>query len=224
MPKVNSAADLHFVTDVIRHLLPDITPPRGLSTVGRAPIRILALIESAKALCSLNEICSASPFLSGLAFAAEDFAADLSITRTPSLSEFLYARSAIVTACRAHELSSAIDLVSTKVKGACDIAELEDECLAGRGLGFSGKQCIHPSQVRIAQNAFGPNPKELEWAVRVVIADGKASKAGRGAWTLDGKMIDTPVVMAASAIITKAKLCNIDISRIQEAWQAQQPE
>lgn len=101
-------------------------------------------------------------YLSGLVFAVEDFATDLSITRTPSLSEFLYARSVIVTACRAHGISSAIDLVSTKVKGAGDMAELKDECLAGRSLGFSGKQCIHPSQVRIAQNAFTPSPKEVE--------------------------------------------------------------
>ncbi|RDW62465.1 citrate lyase subunit beta-like protein [Coleophoma cylindrospora] len=220
VPKVNSAADLHFVTDVVRHL----RPSKELSPENKPPVRILALIESAKALSSLNEICSASPYLTGLAFAAEDFAADLSITRTPSLSEFLYARSAIVTACRAHDLPSSIDLVSTKIKGEDAMNELQEECIGGRGLGFNGKQCIHPSQVRIAQNAFGPNSREVEWAVRVVIANEKAEMAGRGAWTLDGKMIDVPVVMAARAMINKAILCKIDISAVQDAWQTQQPE
>lgn len=224
MPKVNSAADLHFVTDVIRHLLPDMNSTKGPLTGGRPPIHILALIESAKALSSLNEICSASPYLSGLVFAAEDFAADLSITRSPSLSEFLYARSAIVTACRAHELPSAIDLVSTKFKGQGAMEELEEESLGGRRLGFNGKQCIHPSQVLIAQKAFGPSPKEVEWAVRVVIANDKADKVGRGAWTLDGKMIDVPVVVAARAMIAKARLCGVGISEIEETWKAQQPE
>jgi citrate lyase subunit beta-like protein len=224
VPKVNSAADLHFVTDVIRHLLPDLNRSKAPLAASRAPIRILALIESAKALSSLNEICSASPYLSGLVFAAEDFATDLSITRTPSLSEFLYARSAIVTACRAHMLPSAIDLVSTKLRGPDAVAGLEEECLGGRNLGFNGKQCVHPSQVQTAQRAFGPSDKEVDWAVRVVIANNKADKVGRGAWTLDGRMIDVPIVVAARAMIEKAKLCGIDISEAQKAWQDQQPE
>lgn len=224
VPKVNSASDLHFVTDVIRHLLPDINTSKGSLTAAKPPIRILALIESAKALSSLREICSASPYLSGLVFAAEDFAADLSITRTPSLTEFLYARSAIVTACRAHGLPSAIDLVSTKFKGEGAMVELEDECLGGRGLGFNGKQCIHPSQVRITQRAYGPSPKEIEWAVRVIIGNDKMEKAGRGAWTLDGKMIDAPVVVAARAVISRAELCSIDISGFKNTWQDLDPE
>ena len=50
---------------------------------------------------------------------AQDFALDLSLIRTPSLTEFLYARSAIATACRAHDLPSTIDLVCTSYKGEC---------------------------------------------------------------------------------------------------------
>jgi citrate lyase subunit beta-like protein len=157
-------------------------------------------------------------------FAAEDFSTDLSITRTPPLSEFLYARSAIVTTCRAHQLPSAIDLVSTKFKGPNAVAGLEEESRGGGNLGFNGKQCINPSQVQTAQRVFGPSAKEVKWAVRVAIANDKADKAGRGAWTLDGRMIDAPIVVAARAMITKAKLCGIDISEMQKAWQDQQPE
>lgn len=187
-------------------------------------IKILALIESAQALMSLREICTASPYLDGLVFAAEDFAADLSITRTPSLSEFLYARSAIVTACRAYNLPSTIDLVSTLFKGDNALATLERESSDGKGLGFNGKQCIHPSQVEIVQKAYGPDKKEVEWATRVVIADGKADSAGRGAWTLSGKMIDVPVVKKARAIVERAKLCGYDMERLFEVWKDQEPE
>ena len=137
VPKVNSASDLTFVTDALRHLAPDRQAPSP--SLPRPPLKILALIESAKAITNLREICSASPHLAGLIFAAEDFALDLSLTRTPSLTEFLYARSAIVTAARAAELESAIDLVTTIVKSDGG-TWLREECENGRGLGFNGKR------------------------------------------------------------------------------------
>ena len=223
VPKVNSAADLHFVTDVIRHTQPDRHSPSKLGE-SKEPLKIIALIESAKAITSLSSICTASPYLSGLIFAAEDFALDLSLTRTPSLTEFLYARSAIVTAARAHTLASTIDLVCTSFRGEEGKRALEEECLGGKSLGFNGKQCIHPDQVEIAQRAFAPGQAEVEWAVRITIADGKAAEHGRGAWTLDGKMIDAPVVGKAKAIVKRAEACDIDIAAVKEKWKNQEPE
>ena len=225
VPKVNSASDLHFVTDVIRHTLPFKHPNTSNSVSSNlSPIKILALIESAKALSDLSSICKATPYLSGLIFAAEDFALDLSITRTPSLSEFLYARSAIATACRAHNLPSTIDLVCTSYKGDDGQRTLEDECLGGKGLGFNGKQLIHPSQVEITQRAFAPSDEEIAWAVRVVIGAQKADDKGRGAWTLDGKMIDAPVVGKAKSIVSRAEACGSDVPAAKEKWKDQEPE
>jgi citrate lyase subunit beta-like protein len=182
------------------------------------------LIESAKAIQNLSSICAASPYLSGLVFAAEDFANNMSLTRTPELTEFLYARSAIATAARAAELPSTIDLVCTSYKGDAGLKTLEEECLNGKGLGFNGKQCIHPSQVEVCHKAFSPGEKELEWATRIVIADDKASKAGRGAWTLDGKMIDAPVVKKAHAVLKHAEVCEMDVGAVKEKWKGQEPE
>jgi citrate lyase subunit beta-like protein len=173
---------------------------------------------------NLNEICQASPYLSGLVFAAEDFALDLSITRTPSLSEFLYARSAITTASRAHNLASTIDLVCTSFRGEEGLRNLEEECINGKNLGFNGKQLIHPSQVEICQKIYSPSDKELEWAVRIVIADDKAANQGRGAWTLDGKMIDVPVVGKARTIVDKAEASGMDVGTIKQKWADQEPE
>jgi citrate lyase subunit beta-like protein len=231
VPKVNRASDLHFVTDVLRHVVPARHPStqEGTQTVPsnhgqKAPVKIIALIESAEAVMNLNEICRASPYLDGLIFAAEDFALDLSLTRTPALTEFLYARSAIATAARAYSLPSTIDLVCTSFRGEEGLKTLEEECLQGKGMGFNGKQCIHPSQVEVVQRAFGPAEKEAEWAVRVVIADEKADKGGRGAWTLDGKMIDAPVVGKARAVVERAKLCDLDVDRLREKWKDQEPE
>ncbi|EUC36689.1 hypothetical protein COCCADRAFT_87663 [Bipolaris zeicola 26-R-13] len=223
LPKCESAADLHFVTDVIRHLSPARHPSTGQKGQ-RDSVRIIALIESAKAVQNLSSICAASPYLSGLVFAAEDFAKDMSLTRTPSLTEFLYARSAIATAARAAELPSTIDLVCTSYKGEEGLKTLEEECLNGKGMGFNGKQCIHPSQVAVCHKAFSPGEKELEWAARIVIADEKASQAGRGAWTLDGKMIDAPVVKKAHAVLRHAEVCEMDVDAVKNRWKDQEPE
>ncbi|KAK3336507.1 Pyruvate/Phosphoenolpyruvate kinase-like domain-containing protein [Cercophora scortea] len=220
VPKVNSASDLSFVTDVLRH----VAPERHSAVPGAPPIKLIALIESARAIMDLRSICAASPYLDGLIFGAEDFAADLCITRTPSLKEFMYARSAMVTAARAFHLSSCIDLVCTAYKGPEAKAVLEKECLNGKEMGFNGKQCIHPDQVAIVQNMFAPSEAEVEWAVRLLIADRKASEAGRGAWTLQGKMIDAPVAARARVLVTKAKQCGFDVDSMNEKWQHQEPE
>jgi citrate lyase subunit beta-like protein len=207
---------------VIRHTLPARHP--STPSESSRPIRLIALIESARSISNLSEICKASPYLSGLIFAAEDFSLDMSLTRTPSLTEFLFARSAIATAARAHDLPSTIDLVCTAYKGEQGLQTLEEECIGGKGLGFNGKQCIHPTQVEICQRTFSPSEKEVEWAIRVVIADEKADKQGRGAWTLDGKMIDVPVVGKAKATVKKAEVCGFNVDEIRSKWAEQEPE
>jgi citrate lyase subunit beta-like protein len=172
---------------------------------------------------NLSEICTASPYLSGLIFAAEDFALDLSLTRTPGLSEFLYARSALVTAARAYNLPSVIDLVCTDYKDRSAQERFAAECENGKSLGFNGKQCIHPSQVNACQSIFSPSESEVEWAVRIVIANEKADRQGRGAWTLDDKMIDAPVVGKAKAIVSRAEKCGIDVARMMKMWAKEEP-
>lgn len=218
---MNSSSDLQWAVDFINHK----RTYRGPEESSPRRIKILALIESAKALANLREICeTATSQLDGLIFAAEDFALDLSLTRTPSLTEFLYARSAIATACRAHELPSTIDLVCTSFKGEEGRRKMEEECLGGKGLGFNGKQCIHPDQVAIAERAFAPSDEEVEWAMRVVIADEKADRQGRGAWAMDGKMIDVPVVGKAKSLLGKAVACGINVDAVREERKIQEPE
>ena len=60
--------------------------------------------------------------------------------------------------------------------------------------------------------------------MRVVIADKKADEQGRGAWTLDGKMIDVPVVGKAKAIVAKAELCGMDVAELQEKFKDEEPQ
>ncbi|CAG8955453.1 hypothetical protein HYFRA_00010319 [Hymenoscyphus fraxineus] len=222
VPKISKASDLHFINDVLRHQLPTRHP--STPDAASNPVKIIALIETAEGIMNLKEICQASPYISGLVFAAEDFAMDLSITRTPSLTEFLYARSAIVTAARAFNLPSTIDLVCTKFRGEEGLETLREECEQGRGMGFNGKQLIHPSQIEVAQRSFSPGGEELDWAVRISIGNGKAAERGRGAWTMDGKMIDAPVVGKARAILKRAELCGVDVGAVMEKWKDEEPQ
>ena len=216
VPKVETSSDLTFISDVIAH-----TRSKDFTT----PISVIALIESAKSLSNLNDICKAAPhLLSGLTFAAEDFALDMSITRSPSLSEFLYARQMIATHARAYNIPSTLDLVTVAFKTEADQETLKEECESGKRMGFNGKQCIHPSQVKTVEQIFSPSPQEVEWAIRITIAQKKAEDLGRGAWALDGKMIDAPVEGKARAIVKKAELIGFDVKSLQEKYKDEEPQ
>ena len=220
LPKADAPDHVRTVADAL-----DAARDRGLLGGKAAPRpRILALIESARAVMDLKEICRAAPgHLAGLIFAAEDFAKDLGITRTQGLSEFLVARSTVVLAAKAYRLDT-IDLVCTDYKGPEGRKRLAEECQDGKNLGFGGKQCIHPDQVAIVQEKFSPGSEEIEWAVKVIIANDKAAKSGRGAWTMDdGKMIDAPVIGKARDIVAKAKLCGIELWETKQKWKDFEP-
>ncbi|KLP21030.1 Uncharacterized protein LW94_12609 [Fusarium fujikuroi] len=219
VPKVQSTADLHFVADVIRHVAPQrvlFRPPMTESSqqTGNAPrsrlLHVIDLIESALGLANVSSICHAGQRLGlvGLGFAAEDFMANVGLSKLPDRREVLFARSTVVKACRAYNLPSIIDMVSVDVAHG---TSLEEESREGRSLGFTGKQAIHPSQVEAIQRAFGPSTKEVKWALEVFGGDIESQKQGRGAWKLNGCMIDAPVVKAATALLDRARACGKDV-------------
>ena len=91
-------------------------------------------------------------------------------------------------------------------------------------MGFNGKQCIHPGQVGTVSKVFSPELEEVEWAVRVRIAQKRAEEMGKGAWALDGKMIDAPVEAKARAVVKKAEMCEFDVRTLQDKFRDQQPD
>ncbi|KAI0555593.1 Pyruvate/Phosphoenolpyruvate kinase-like domain-containing protein [Xylaria curta] len=223
VPKVQSATDVRFVADIVRHLAPDRANYRDDApldssvqtgtTAKPRPLHMIGLIESALGLANIQEICRAGRSLGlvGLGFAAEDFMSSLGLRKLPDRREVLLARSSIVNACRAYDLPSAIDMVSVNVHEHADGLSLEEESREGRSLGFTGKQAIHPSQVEVIQQAFGPSESEMKWAAEIYMGDIEARKQGKGAWSLNGRMVDAPVVKAATALIDRARACGIDV-------------
>jgi citrate lyase beta subunit len=163
-------------------------------------IRMLVGVETAKGILNLKEIAS-HPRLDGIIFGGEDFAASIGATRTKEAIELLYARQATVTACAAFGLQ-AIDIVAIDYK---DLDALRVEAEFGAGLGFSGKQIIHPHQVSVVQEAFTPSDEAITYAKRIVETFEASQKAGKGAYALDGKMIDMPVLKNAQKVLDRAK-------------------
>ena len=166
---------------------------------------IVALIESGLAFVNLASICAASPRLQGLILGAEDLAADTGITRTVEAGELLYARSALVMHAAAFGLQ-AVDMVQTNFKNE-DL--LREECQTGARLGFTGKQIIHPAQVAVTQAAFTPSAAEVERAQLIMEKAQIAQAQGMGAYSLDGEMVDLPVVKRAETILARARAAGL---------------
>jgi citrate lyase subunit beta-like protein len=163
-------------------------------------VRMLVGVETAKGILNLKEIAS-HPRLDGIIFGGEDFATSIGATRTDDATELLYARQAVVTACAAFGLQ-AIDIVTIDFK---DLERVRREAEFGAGLGFSGKQVIHPNQVEPVQEAFTPSDESIAYAKRLVEAFEAHQKEGKGAFALDGQMIDMPLVKNAQKILERAK-------------------
>jgi citrate lyase beta subunit len=163
-------------------------------------IRLILVVESARGILNLKEL-AAHPRLDALIFGAEDFSASIGATRTPQALEVLYARSALVTAAAAYGLQ-AIDLVTVDFR---NLEQARSDALFGAQLGYTGKQIIHPAQVEPVQTAFTPDDDAIAYAKRVIETFEKNQARGAGAYDLDGKMIDLPLLKSAQNVLERAR-------------------
>jgi citrate lyase beta subunit len=162
---------------------------------------VILIIETARAIVNLAQIASAHPRTRALIFGAEDYAGDMGAIRTSDAWEVFYARSAVVTHAAAFDLQ-AIDMVYVDFH---DFEGLREEARRGAQMGFAGKQVIHPNQVVPVQEAFTPSDEEVRQAQRIMQTFDEHQQAGRGAFALDGKMIDAPILKAAQRVLARAQ-------------------
>jgi len=193
IPKVESPDQIEWAGRLIESA--ELKHGWPLNSIG-----VLIGVETAKGILNLKEIAS-HPRLDAIIFGGEDFAASIGATRTRDASELLYAREAVVVACAANDLQ-AIDIVTIDYK---DIEALRTESEFGAQLGFSGKQIIHPAQVEPVQTAFTPNDEAIAHAKRIVETFEASQKEGKGAYSLDGRMIDMPLLRNARKVLDRAK-------------------
>jgi citrate lyase beta subunit len=194
VPKVEQA-------DQVRWVCAQIEKAEGLSKPERESMGVIVIIETARAIVNLAQIASAHPRMKALIFGAEDFAGDMGAVRTSEAWEVFYARSAVVTHAAAFDLQ-AIDMVYVDFN---DIEGLRKEARRAVQMGFAGKQVIHPNQVVPVQLAFTPSDEEIRYAERIMAAFAEHQQAGRGAFALDGKMIDAPILKTAQRVLARAQ-------------------
>jgi citrate lyase subunit beta-like protein len=195
MPKVANG-------DQVRKISAKIGLTEQAQKLDKNAIALLAQIESAMGLVNIKDITGADERLDALIFGAEDFASDVGAKRTIDGNEVFYARSAVVAHAAAFGLM-AIDMLWVDFKDQAGLKRMAEQ---GAGLGFSGAQIIHPDQIKPAHLAFTPTAKEIEEAKRLVESFEKNSKEGRGAFALEGKMVDMPMLRSARRVLARARL------------------
>lgn len=167
-------------------------------------INVVPIVELASSVLGIDEIVKC-PRVNGVLLGAEDLSGDIEVMRTKKGNEILYPRMKLAYACAAYK----IDAIDTPFTDTNDGAGLEEDCRFVANLGFNAKAAIHPNQVPVINSVFVPAQKSIEWALRVKEAARQASLKGLGVFSLDGKMVDKPVILRAENIIKKARKYNL---------------
>jgi len=192
LPKAESAQHVQLVAEVIDELEVERGIPVGTT-------RMLAMVETASAFFRIAKIAKASPRLVGLNLGAEDFA--LSAGMLPEAEGLFMPKQMCVFAARAAGIMP-LGFVGT-VADFSDLDGFRETVRRSRRLGFMGASVIHPSQIAILNEEFRASAEEADHASRVVAAYDKALAEGVGAVTVDGKMIDVPIVERAKLLLER---------------------
>ncbi|MCP2013697.1 citrate lyase subunit beta/citryl-CoA lyase [Deinococcus sp. HSC-46F16] len=189
VPKLEAAADVRRVRAALAQ--------RGLD------LPLLAGLETGAGVWNAREIL-AEEGVEWAYFGAEDYTTDLGGSRTPGNLEVVYARSHVALAARLTGVH-ALDIVVTALN---DADTFRADAAQGRALGYGGKLCIHPAQVALAHEFFGPTDAEAERARRLLDAAHEAALAGHGAFSFEGQMVDEPMLAKARAILHAREQAN----------------
>ena len=198
LPKTDTAQD---VVDIETEI------SRIEAQCGREPgsTGLLAAIESAQGITQAVAIAHASPRLIGIALGAEDYVRDLRTERSPEGVELLFARCSILQAAR----SAGIQAFDTVYSDANNDAGFLYEAAHIHQLGFDGKSLINPRQIDLLHNLYAPTRKAFNQAQQIVEAAETAALEGRGVVSLNGKMVDSPVIERARLVLSRAALSGI---------------
>jgi len=164
-------------------------------------IRLVPWIETARAIVECHAICRASRRIIAVAFGAEDFTHDMGIEHVDDESNLAFARASICVAARA----AGVIALDTPFFRFRDVEGLAAHSLRSRRLGFGGRFAIHPVQTDTINECFAPSSAEIEQARRVIAAFESAERDGRASTSLDGLVIDVPVVRRARAMLALAE-------------------
>lgn len=197
LPKTDSAADVHELEAQVERIERECGREDGST-------RLMAAIESASGVVNALAIATASKRLVGIALAGFDYVMDMQTERGDG-TELFYARCAVLHAARVAGID-AFDVVYSDVN---DEAGFLREVELIRKLGFNGKSLINPRQIELLHNAYAPTEEDVEHAQRVIAAADKAEREGLGVVSLNGKMIDAPIVNHARRVLQRAQASGV---------------
>ena len=190
--KAESADHIRQVDDYISRL----EYSRGLA-VGR--IRLIAMIESPAAFFRMPAIAASCERVAAMNIGGEDFALECGME--PTSETLLMPKQQMIFAARAAGIMPLGFIDSVASFGDWDaFAKMVKR---SRQFGFMGAGCIHPGQVPIVNREYAPSPDEVAYAQRLVRENAVHAAAGRASWSLDGKMIDVPVVERAERLLAR---------------------
>jgi citrate lyase subunit beta/citryl-CoA lyase len=161
--------------------------------------RLIAMIESPAAFFHMPAIAAASPRLAAMNIGGEDFALEAGME--PNEETLLMPKQQMIFAARAAGIMP-LGFIDT-VAGFADPDAFTRMVRRSRQFGFMGAGCIHPGQVPIVNREYSPSPEEVANATRIVEQNAVHAAAGRGSWSLDGKMIDVPIVARAERLLDR---------------------
>ena len=204
LPKTERASDLVALEALVAAAEKACGRPVG-------EVRLMAALEGPLAVLNAYEIATATPRLVAIALSAEDFVTSMKTSRSPEGVELFEARGRIVLAARAAGVM-AIDTVYTDLNN--DEGLLRETRLI-KQMGFDGKSVINPSQIPLVHGVFAPTPEEIKKSRRIVAAAADAESRGLGVMSLDGKMIDKPIVERAARVLDLARASGLKIEEEQ---------
>ena len=158
-----------------------------------------AMIEHPRALAELNDIAERGPRVIAMMLGGEDFA--LETGSVPGDESLELPKRLVAFAAQAHGVAM-IGILGT-VADYSDTAAYKKSAERARRFGFSGGTCVHPGLVQALNEAFTPSADDVAYAKKLIVADEKAAAEGRGSFTVDGKMIDIPVIDRARRLIAR---------------------
>lgn len=162
---------------------------------------VLPLVESALGVEEVHSILALDPRIDGALLGGEDLTGDLGVVRTKEGNEISYARQRLVSACRAAKVTC----IDTPWTDADDLEGLRQDTEYARSIGFDAKSSIHPRHLPVIHEVFAPKEREVLHALRVMEARDLAFKENKGVFSLDGKMVDAPVIARAQATLDLAE-------------------
>lgn len=192
VPKVASG-------QVVQDLDRQITMRERVAALDVGAIRLVVLIETAGGFLNMSAIASACPRIAAINLGAEDFATDIGMACSEETLLGPRQHMAIVAA--------AAGIMPLGLMGPAtrfdDLETYRALAQRSRRFGYVGSTCIHPSQIGILNDAFSPTEEEVAYAARLVAEAGAAQTEGRGAFAIDGRMIDAPIVARAEALLDR---------------------